>query len=96
MILLFGDSGVLIAAFYNTDKLAEGSILKSNKVRVQATLALIVAFLSCTFFIFYPTVEAGLTLAVVNILIIVGLTLTEWYEKATLYDRLKSHSDIIQ
>jgi hypothetical protein len=92
MILLFGVLG-FFSAFYNTDKLPEESILKNNKHRIVATLIIIVVFLSCMLFIFYPTIERVLTLAVASFSISAGLTLTEWREKAQLYDRLKSYSN---
>ena len=88
LIMLVGAGGVSVS-FYNADKMAEGSILKNNRIRVEATLAIIVVFLSCWVFILYPTAEGFLALLVTNCLILTGLTLTEWYEKAKLYDRLK-------
>jgi hypothetical protein len=92
LILLFGVVGV-IDAFYYPDKLVKESILISNKHRVVATLTTIVVFLSCTLFVFYPTLEGVFAAGIVLFSISVGFTLIEWRIKAQLYDRLKNHSD---
>jgi hypothetical protein len=92
LILLFGVVGVF-DAFYYPDKLVKESIRLSNKRRVVATLTAIVVFLSCTLFVFYPTLEGVLAAGIVLFSISVGFTLTEWRIKSQRYDRLKSHSD---
>ncbi len=78
------------SVFYGSEKLAKESIIKGNKNRIIATLTVIIFFLSSSLFVYYPTLEGVLALAVITFSISFTFQLTEWYEKAKLYDQIKA------